>query len=142
MYLCSGKIFIERMKKGIIASAFLGGLLLAASCHRQTFEDSVAQEVENFNKNEAPKRQDPVSVFDSMNFDRQSLTISYFYTVEGEGETLFPAELLKESVLKTLRSSIQLKEHKERGYNFRYVYNAKSDGHTLMDVTFTKKEYK
>ncbi len=129
------------MKRNILAIIALLTLFCTA-CHKETFEDRVAKEVEYFNHNEAPKRQDPISVFDSMSFDRSTLTISYFYTVEGDGEALFPTDLMQDNVLKNLRSSLQLKEHKEHGCNFRYVYHGASNGASLLDVTFSPKDYK
>ncbi len=128
------------MKKTFIF--VIAALATFTSCKKQTFEDRVAEEVEYFNKNEAPKRQDPISVFDSMTFERQTLTVGYYYTVEGIGEEQFPLELMKENVLKNIRASIQLKTHKEHKVNFRYVYLAKSNKKVLMDETYTAEDYK
>ena len=133
------------MKKGIfsIAATLLGfGLTAATSCGKQSFEQQLEADVRNFNEHEAPQRQEPILMLDSMAFDANIHTLSHFYTVEGDGERLFPADLWKEEVRKNVRSSLALKPHKEHGINLRYVYYGKSSGKVLMDATYTPEDYR
>ncbi|MDE7167011.1 MAG: hypothetical protein K2O17_08305 [Bacteroidaceae bacterium] len=127
------------MKKTVFL--VIGMAVCLSACRKQTFEERVAQEVKEFNEKEAPKRQDMYTMFDSMTFVPKQQTLSYYYTVEGDGEQLFPAELMKENILKGVRSSLALKSHKEHGLNLQYKYYGKSSGKVLMDVTFTPEDY-
>ena len=43
--------------------------LLLTGCKKQTFDERVQTEVENFNLKEAPKQLDPYTSFDSMRYD-------------------------------------------------------------------------
>ena len=111
------------------------------ACHKLTFEDKVAQDVEHFNRKEAPKRQDPFTVFDSMAYDRETKTISYYFTADSLGEDLFPTEQMRENTLNNIRNSIQLKPHKEHRMNFQYKYYGRRSGKVLMDAFFTPEDY-
>ncbi|MDE5788195.1 MAG: hypothetical protein K2H79_06610 [Bacteroidaceae bacterium] len=127
------------MKKTVFLA--IGMAVCLSACRKQTFEERVAQEVKEFNEKEAPKRQNMYTMFDSMTFVPEQQTLSYYYTVEGDGEQLFPNELMKENILKGVRSSLALKSHKEHELNLQYKYYGKSSGKVLMDVTFTPEDY-
>ena len=113
-----------------------------ASCQRQSFDEAVAAEVERFNTQEAPKRMEDVMTQDSMSYDIASRTLTYFYTVEGVGEELFPKDELKEQILQNIRASITLKTHKEHDVTFRYHYTGRTSQKVLLDAVFTPEEYK
>ena len=115
---------------------------MCVACHKQTFDERVQFEVEQFNKKEAPKRLDMYTTFDSMAYDTQTLTLSYFYTIEGDVEaSMFPIDAMKEELLGNMRNSIQLKTHKEHGLSFRYVYFLQKTGKPFLDCTFTPEDY-
>ena len=118
--------------------------IVLASCHKQTFDERVTEDVRHFNEKEAPKQIDPYTSFDSMRYDKETLTVSYFYTVEGDAdsEELFASTEIEMELLKNLRNSIQLKPHKEHGLNFHYRYISATRGTPLLDVTFAPEEYK
>ena len=45
-------------------------------------------------------------------------------------------------MLKELRNSANLKDYKEAGYNFSYIYySTKNKGTRLFEATFQKKDY-
>lgn len=117
--------------------------LVLASCRKQTFDERVQAEVEFFNVKEAPKRLDTATTFDSMQYNVQQKTISYFYTVQTDIPIdQFPREDMKQELLHNLRHSIQLKAHKDHGLLFHYHYILQPSGDTLIDCTFTPEEYK
>lgn len=128
------------MKKILFCSMMAA--LVCAACHKRSFDEVVAAEVEQFNKKEAPKRLDQCTTFDSMAYDMDTQTLSYYYTIEGQldGE-LFPVDLVKEELQKNLTSSIQLKAHKAHGLNFHYKYLSKQSGEPIVECTFTKEDY-
>ena len=133
LYLCS-------MKKSILLLPVIA--LACTACHKQTFDERVLAEVEQFNQKEAPKRLDMYTTFDSMNYDTKSLMISYFYTIEGNMDaSVFPVDAMREELLGNLRNSIQLKAHKEHGISFHYIYFLQKTGKPLLDCTFTPEDY-
>lgn len=121
---------------------FVWCMAICTACHKKTFDDIVTEEVERFNAKEAPKRLDMYTTFDSMAYDIDEQTLSYYYTIEGELDSdLFPTELVKEELKNNLSSSLQLKAHKERGLNFHYKYLSKKTGETKVECTFTREDY-
>lgn len=119
-------------------------LTLVSGCRKQTFDERVQAEVEHFNVKEAPKHMDIYTTLDSMNYDQPTQTIGYYYTVNGiaDDSELFPAEAFQQQLLQNVRSSLQLKSHKEHGCNFHYCYISQTTGRPLLDVTFTPEDYK
>ena len=129
------------MKKVFLLLPIL--FLLLASCKKQTFDDRVESEVKYFNEKEAPKRLDTYTTFDSMTYDRSTLELGYYYTIESDADaSIFPKEEMQDVLLRNLRSSIQLKSHKEHGLTFRYKYYLKRTGETIIDCSFAPEEYK
>lgn len=127
------------MKKALI---IFFSIPMWVCCQRQTFDEAVAAEVERFNAQEAPKRVEEVMTQDSMAYDIATHTLSYFYTVEGLGEERFPKEQLQQQILQHIRSSIQLKTHKEHDVSFRYRYMGRQGGNVLLDLTVRPEDYK
>ncbi|MBQ9559908.1 MAG: hypothetical protein IJ762_02335 [Bacteroidaceae bacterium] len=115
-----------------------------ASCHKQTFDERVMEDVNHFNEKEAPKQIDLYTSFDSMRYEKETQTVSYFYTISGDAdsEELFASKEIEMELLKNLRNSIQLKPHKEHGMQFHYRYISNEHGTPLLDVTFTPDDYK
>ncbi len=121
-------------------------ILALTSCHKQTFDERVLSDVENFNKKEAPKRADEVTILDSLQYDVESKTVIYFHTLEGnaDNEELLTEYVKKkqyEGLLKNLKGSIQLKPYKEQGLNFEYRYYSKKSGKLIMSYNFTPNVY-
>ena len=123
----------------IIALAFT-----LTGCKKQTFEERVMADVENFNKKEAPKKMDIYTTLDSMNYEPATQTIGYYYTISGiaDDPDMFPADAFRQQLVQNVRSSLQLKPHKEHACNFHYCYFSQSTGRPLLDVTFTPEDYK
>lgn len=126
-------------------------VLLAAvslsACRKQSYEEKVMQDMENYNRKEAPKRMDQVTMLDSLVFDPDSRTIVYYYTLEGmaDDETLFTDDIRQQQhdgLLNNLKGSIQLRSYKEHELNFEYRYYSKKSGHLIMKFQFSADDYK
>ncbi len=134
------------MKRGFVLPAIVGMLTLMA-CHRETFEERVARDIERINERETPHRMDEATMLDSLRFDISRRTICYYYTLEGLADD---AALLKgvvsqkqrELLLQALKGSIQLRPYKEKGLSFEYVYLSQRTGKRLMRFRFTEKDYR
>jgi len=121
-------------------------LISLISCQKKSFDERVTEEIEKFNKQEAPKRLDPVSTLDSMTFDVGTHALTYHYTLEGvaDDESVLTEDVKHEhrtALLKNLKGSIQLKPHKEQGLKFVYKYYSKKSGKVLIKESFTRKDY-
>ncbi len=128
------------MRKAIL---ILLTLTTLASCKKQSFDEQVLQDIEDFNQKDAPKRLDPNTTFDSIQYDIHSRTLSYFYTIEGDiSLDDLPIEDMQQVLLNNIRSSIQFKAHKEHGVNFHYIYIDGKTGKAFINCTFTPEDYK
>lgn len=118
-------------------------LIVCVACHKQTFDDRVADEVKHFNTTEAPKRLDPLTTFDSMSYDRDAQMLTYFYTMSKDVDVnLLPMEEFHHSLLNNLRNSLTLKAHKDHGISFHYVYFLEGSGKRVIDCSFDAEDYK
>jgi len=132
------------MKKILLYS--IAAIALLNSCHKETFDEKVAREINTFNEKEAPKQIDPYTTEDSINWNPTDRTITYCYTISGEldnEELMTPKakNLFREQLEKNVKGSIQLKPYKEQGLNFEYKYFSKKSGKVLVDELFTKENY-
>ena len=124
-----------------IILAFL--LLCLVSC-QESLEDRCDREAREFTKKNCPVALNEEMTLDSMSFNKNTLTLYYYYTVSG---TLDDAEVLEQvdargTLLKELRNTTSIKNYKDAGYKFSYVYwSASKKGKKVADYTFTQKEY-
>ncbi len=121
--------------------------LVLLSCHRQqTFDDKTLADIRDFNDREAPKQMDPVTTLDSMGYQQEDRTLTYFYTLSGMADdpSVLTDEIVQaqqEALLENLRVSIQLKPYKEQGISFEYLYYSQTTGQLLMRYLFTADDY-
>lgn len=133
------------MKKKIIIYTLLACCALT-SCTRKSYEDQIAEAAAEFTQKQCPREIDNFTTIDSMVFDRDSLTIHYYYTLRDkldDKKYLTPSvvEDFEENMLMKLRGDIHLKKEKEYGLTFAYHYISASTGKTLFELVFTKKDY-
>jgi len=128
------------MKKTLLLLTTIAAVFSA--CHKQTFDEQVLADVEKFNTQEAPKRIDDYTTFDSMVYDTKNLTLSYFYTIEGDIDpSIFPTDALREELFDNVRNSIHFKPYKEHGLNFHYIYFLQKTRKPVFDCIFTPEDY-
>lgn len=135
---------MKKEKLEIIMAFF--AVLMFTSCHRETLEDKAQKMAEEYTERYCPTPEKGFQITDSITFDRPTLTFSYYYTLTGDADN----EATIQKVQKKLQSTIleQLKENtsmrifKDADYIFHYVYRSQKTGKTLIEKTFTKKEYK
>ena len=124
-----------------IILAFL--LLCLVSC-QESLEDRCDREAREFTKKNCPITLNEEVTLDSMTFSKSTLTLNYYYTVSG---TLDDAEALEKAdarkmLLKELRNTTSIKNYKDAGYKFSYIYwSASKKGKKVANYTFTSKEY-
>lgn len=120
--------------------------IVLTGCHRTNLEDLAAKTAEEYTERYCPTPFEDNQRTDSVSFDRATHTFGYYYTLSGEIDD--PEIVLKNkkqiaiSILGSLKDNTSMKEYKQAGYNFRYVFRSQKSGNILIEKTFTKKEYK
>lgn len=115
-------------------------------CHRTNLEDLAAKTAEEYTERYCPTPFEDNQRTDSVSFDRATHTFGYYYTLSGKIDD--PEIVSKNqkqivvSILSGLKDNTSMKEYKQAGYNFRYVFRSQKSGNILIEKTFTKKEYK
>ncbi len=128
------------MKK--IVYTLLAACLLTAC--QESFEDRCAREAKEFTQKKCPAQINHNTVIDSMTFDKQTLTVSYYYTLSGNADNAMAIQQTnpREMLLKEVKNSTALSGAREHGYNIRYVYRSQANkGMVLFETTYTDKDY-
>ncbi len=118
-------------------------LLLLTAC-QETMDERCARECREYSEKKCPVLVTEGVTIDSLTYTSHSRTITYYFTAGGildDSEKLHQNDL-RGMLLKELKNSTTMKEYKEAGYNFCYVYfSAKNKGTRLFEATFLKKDY-
>ncbi len=128
------------MKK-LLTIIALGALL--AGC-QETMDERCAREAREYTEKKCPAQITEGVTIDSMTFEKQTRTLVYYFTAEGviDDSAALQKYDLRGMMKKELKNSTALKDYKEAGYNFKYVYwSTKNKGTRLFEATFLKKDY-
>lgn len=120
--------------------------LALTSCHRTNLEDMAAKSAEDYTERYCPTPFQDNQRTDSVGFDRATHTFSYYYTLSGKIDDPEIIAKGQKQIISTIRGSLNdntsMKEYKQAGYNFHYVFRSQKSGNVLIEKTFTKKDYK
>ena len=119
--------------------------IIAFSACQETLEERCQREARDYTAKNCPLPVAENVVMDSMTFDATTHTIGYIYTLSGviDDTAMINSNNPRESLLKSLKNTPNLKLYKDAGYSFRYTYySAKQHGQKLFDATFREKDYK
>ncbi len=107
-------------------------------------DERCARECKEYTEKKCPVLITDGVTIDSLIYTAQSRTLTYYFTAGGvldNPEKLRQSDL-RSMLLKELKNSTNMKEYKEAGYNFCYVYfSEKNKGTRLFEATFLKKDY-
>ena len=120
----------------------LSALLLTAC--QESFEDRCAREAKEFTLKKCPARINTTTTIDSMTFDKQTLTVCYYYTLSGNADNAMAIKQAnpRERLLNEVKNSVALKGAREHGYNIRYIYYSEANkGLVLFEATFNPDDY-
>lgn len=116
------------------------------ACHRATLEDMAAKTASDYTERYCPTPVEDFQRTDSITFDRGTHTFSYYYTLTGKIDDPAVIEKGEKQILATIIGSLKentsMKDYKQAGYNFRYVYRSQKNGNVMIDKTFIQKDYK
>lgn len=128
------------MKKIIYLAIFMCTL---TAC-QESYEDRCEREAKEFTEKKCPATINQTTVIDSMTFNKETLTLTYSYTLSGaaDNEMAILQTNPRELLLKEVKNSMSLKGAREHGYNIRYVYYSDANkGRILFETTFAAKDY-
>lgn len=119
---------------------------LITSCNFENFDERCTREAKEYTQKYCPRRMNDYTMMDSLVFDAQTHTFSYYYCLEGklDNDTIITQKVANtfiEQLKKELVSSVELRSYKEKEVNFRYIYLSRSTGKTLFEKTFTPTDY-
>lgn len=130
------------MKKIIILTAFLFALY-ATSCHHDSLEDRAAKETKEYTERYCPTPFIHNQRTDSLTFNRETSTISFYYTLQGDIDN---AEIIRKyhkkliaEIESELRQDTKNKAYKDAGFKFHYVYRSEKTGKILIEKTLSGK---
>ena len=119
--------------------------MCTTSC-QESLPERCQREAKEYTEKNCPVKVENNVILDSMTFDRKTLTINYFYTLENEldDETMIgtQADNLHTLMLNALKNATNIKLYKENGYNFHYIYLSRKDNRKkLLDILLKKEDY-
>lgn len=134
------------MKKRNLFIPALTAIFMFSGCNFESFDKRCQREAKEYTEQQCPRRLDPCTVLDSMNYDINSRTLQYYYTLEGmlDSTNILTDEVVtgfKKQLKDDIINSVQLRKYKEEGINFNYIYISKSSGKTSLKILFTPKDY-
>jgi len=121
--------------------------VLLGACKRETKDERFRRECEQYTQKDCPREMMEGIVLDSLSYDIGSRTRSEFYTLSGtlDNDSLLTDDVrndLRESLLKDVKNSLQLKAYKDEGISMRYVYISQASGKVLIELTLKQEDYK
>lgn len=121
--------------------------LMAFTACQESLEDRAARELSEFTKKNCPTPVQQDLRTDSASYDAQTRTLRYYFRLYGKTDNAQGIsqnkKKIRQMLLDGLKSNTKLKAYKDNGFNFRYIYRSNSDpSKTLLDFTFTQKDYK
>ena len=111
---------------------------------QESYEDRCAREAKEFTLKKCPAQINQNTIIDSMTFDKQALTVSYYYTLTGAADNMMAIKQTnpRELLLNEVKNATALKGARDHGYNIRYIYHSTANkGMVLFETTFTSKDY-
>lgn len=132
----------------VLAPICAGILLTFYACKRESKDEQFKSVFEQFTQAECPKFMDESTRMDSICYDIETRTLTEYYTVMNslDSDSVYANEQLintfRETMLKGLKGSIQLKRYKDEDITFRYTYRSLATGKMRLELTFTPEDYK
>jgi hypothetical protein len=131
------------MKK-ILIFLFLAATLSAC---QESLENRCAREAREYTQKKCPAPIGNGVTIDSMEFDKASHTICYYYSLSGKVDDQKVVDNSRQKIytmlLKAINNAPDMKAYKNKGYSFKYTYSSTKDqGKILFQHVYTKKEYK
>ena len=127
------------MKRFILP--FFAALLLV-SC-QENIEEKALRETKEYTRKNCPMKINDNVVIDSMTFERDSRTISYYYSMLGTADTTaIEKSSAREQLVRGIIESTSIRKYKENNFSFSYSYfSTKHKGKLLLNVVVKPEDY-
>jgi hypothetical protein len=128
------------MRKLLFLASFA---MLAVAC-QESLEQKAAKEARLYTQKNCPAQMSETLIMDSMAFEAETHTISYYYTLKGAADSIgaINKDEARQSLLTALKNTTSMMAYKEEGYNFAYIYRSQKSPKTILfETTFTKNDY-
>lgn len=131
------------MKKLIF---FACAIMLFAACKRESLDNKIFRQTQEFTKTSCPKRMDKYTVLDSMVYHPIDRMMVYHYSVSDNMDvdsvyTSSMIDLFDTNLLNNICQNPGLNELKQHAVTFRYVYSSKTNGVKYMSFTYAPEDY-
>ena len=128
-----------------VYTAVLLTAVFPVSCKQATFDEQCAKEAEIYTEKQCPIKVSEGVVLDSMTYSKSTRSLSYHYTVSGklDDATLIQNNIntIRNGLMKGISNSVELKQAKEEGIYFRYLYTSASTHKQFAKITISKSDY-
>ena len=130
------------MRKSILSVIIIAAL---ASCH-ESIEERASREAREYTERFCPTPVVNYTRTDSVTFDMQSRTYTYYCSVTDvmDNKDIISQNKnnIKNGLLESIIDNTQIKIYKEAKFNFAYIlYSAKQPGKVLFSVKYTPEDY-
>lgn len=118
-------------------------IALLTAC-QESLEERCAREAKSYTEKKCPAPVGDNTVIDSISFDKTTHTMYYYYTLSGPADDADVVASVnpRANLLQEIKNSTSLKDYKDAGYNFTYIYRSqKNPQNVLFKTSFSKKDY-
>ena len=127
----------------ILLLALTAGL---SACQRETFDERVKRELDEFTAKQCPRQLDEYMIELSREYKMKGRELVYTYEVIGEADNkdLYTDELRRDAhdnALKSIRYDLDLKVLKDSAVTFVHIYKSRKTGKVIFTDRFCKEEY-
>lgn len=112
---------------------------------RKSIEDRAVEEAALYTKRFCPTPYREDSRMDSVTFDKETHTYTYYYTFRNKLDDKVMLgknhKGIREALRKNLMNDTGVKIYKDYGFKFRYLARSLRNGDIILDETYTKRQY-
>lgn len=117
-----------------------------SSCKKESIEEHLFRQAKEITQKQCPRPVDKYTTIDSVVYIKDTHEFDYYYTLNGalDNKEIYTTEekdLLHETFLKDIRSSIQMKDLKDNKVTIVYQYFSKASGEMLFCLRFEPEDY-
>ena len=130
----------------ILAIATVTFGLVSSACTKESFGEKMVRETEENTKKLCPMEVDNFTMLDSMSFDIDKHTLTYYYSLHDalDYDSLYSDDVVaahRNTLIRDIKNSVTLKDVKNEKVNFTCIYLSASTGKTLLKYEIQASEY-
>ncbi|MBQ7443995.1 MAG: hypothetical protein IJS59_09085 [Bacteroidaceae bacterium] len=136
------------MPQRVARLALLALALCTLAACSESFEERCRREAREFTLKQCPRRLDECTTLDSMVFTDSPCGFKYCYRASGQldNDSVYAdqesLDEFRDNLVQSIRADIGLRQCKDRGFTFTYIYSSASTGRLLMQHVITPDDYR